>query len=231
VDYPLSASKEQQEDKCLAQRRRMVEEQIRRRGVRDERVLDAMLAVPREFFVPKRSRSAAFDDRALAVAHGQTISQPYIVAYMTEQLDTASDHRVLEIGTGTGYQTAILARLAKHVYTVERLSALREFASGNLGCIGVTNVTFSTGDGSLGLPEHAPFDRIIVTAAAPHVPQPLVDQLADGGVLVVPVGGGNEQTLLRVVRTEGRTVETATLACRFVKLIGVAAWGKPESTT
>lgn len=221
----MIVSEERQEDKWLAQRCRMVEQQVRRRGIRDKRVLDAMLAVPREAFVPKHAQSAAFDDRALPVAHGQTISQPYIVAYMTEQLAVAEGHRVLEIGTGTGYQTAILARTAKHVYSIERIDAMRDMAAANLASVGVANTTLSTGDGSLGLPEHAPFDRIIVTAAAPHVPRPLVEQLVDGGILVVPVGGANEQTLIRVVRSGKRTIEKPTLACRFVKLIGAEAWG------
>lgn len=208
----------------------MVEQQLRRRGIRDQGVLDAMLAVPREAFVPKHIQSAAFDDRALAIAHGQTISQPFIVAYMTEQLAVTREHRVLEIGTGTGYQTAILGRLAKHVFSVERINAMQELAAANLARHGGTNATLLTGDGSLGLPGHAPFDRIIVTAAAPRVPQPLVDQLVDGGILVVPVGGANEQTLIRVTRTGERTIETPTLACRFVKLIGAEAWGGSKRT-
>jgi protein-L-isoaspartate(D-aspartate) O-methyltransferase len=228
LDLLLIARRHNREDDRLAKRRRMVEHQIRRRGIADPRVLDAMVHVPREAFIPKISRPLAFEDRALPVAKGQTISQPYIVAYMTAQLSVAPDHRVLEIGTGTGYQTAILARLADHVYSVERISALHETAAANLEKLGVTNVTLATGDGTLGLPDHAPYDRIIVTAAAPRVPEVLVDQLVDGGIMVVPVGGANEQTLIRVVRTGDRAIETATLACRFVKLIGAGGWEGPD---
>ena len=202
----------------------MVEQQIRRRGVRDERVLDAMLTVPREDFVPSGVRSAACDDRALAISHGQTISQPFIVAYMTEQLAVLPDARVLEIGTGTGYQTAILARLARHVFTAERIEALERQAAANFAKLNVTNVTMWVGDGSLGLPTYAPYDRIMVTAAAPRIPSSLVDQLVDGGVLVIPVGSASEQTVVRVVRKGQRTIETPTLACRFVKLIGEKGW-------
>jgi protein-L-isoaspartate(D-aspartate) O-methyltransferase len=202
----------------------MVEQQIRRRGVCDERVLDAMLTVPREDFVPRSVRSAACDDRALAISHGQTISQPFIVAYMTEQLAVRPDARVLEIGTGTGYQTAILARLARHVFTAERIEALERQAAANLAKLNVTNVTMCVADGSLGLPTHAPYDRIMVTAAAPRIPSSLVDQLVDGGVLVIPVGSASEQTVVRVARKGQRTIETPTLACRFVKLIGEKAW-------
>lgn len=211
-------------DKWLALRRRMVDEQIRRRGVGDPRVLDAMMAVPREKFVPSRVRAAAYEDRALPVAHDQTISQPFIVAYMTEQLSVTPDARVLEIGTGTGYQTAILATLAKHVFTVERIATLQQQAAARLADLNVPNITISCGDGSLGLPEHAPYDRVLVTAAAPSVPGPLTDQLVDGGVLVIPVGASAEQTIVRVVREGQRTIETPMLACRFVKLIGQEGW-------
>jgi protein-L-isoaspartate(D-aspartate) O-methyltransferase len=200
----------------------MVEEQLRSRGIRDRRVLQAMANVPREDFLPPRIRSAAYEDRALPVEHGQTVSQPYIVAYMTEKLETSPDRRVLEIGTGMGYQTAILAMLSRQVYTVERIAALQELAVINLRAY--PNISFVVGDGSLGLPDHAPYDRIIVTAAAPSVPPALVDQLDDEGVLIVPVGGAAEQTIVRVVREGGRTRETAMLACRFVKLVGRAAW-------
>jgi len=205
-------------------RRNMIDRHIRPRGVQDERVLAAIRRTPREIFVPESLRASAYEDRALPVGHGQTISQPYIVAYMTEQLAPTEGCRVLEIGTGTGYQTALLAALCKEVFTVERIEALQREATARLTSLGVTNVHPSIGDGSVGLPEFAPYDRILVTAAAPRVPAKLVSQLADDGRLVIPVGGRHEQTIVRVVRLGSRHVETPLLACRFVKLIGQDAW-------
>ncbi len=208
----------------LTARRHMVEHQLRRRGLTDQRVLEAMLTLPRERFLTSESLDAAYNDQALPIGHGQTISQPYIVAYMTEQLSLTPDCTVLEIGTGTGYQTAVLALLAKHVYTVERLAILQEQAAKNLAALKITNVSMTVADGSVGLPEHAPYHRIMATAAAPRVSDPLVDQLAEGGVLVIPIGGAAEQTIVRVTRQRGQTVHTPMLACRFVKLIGKEAW-------
>ncbi len=208
-------------------RKRMVDEQIRARGVRDPRVLEAMEQVPRERFLPADRVAEAFADRALPIDCGQTISQPFMVASMTELLDVQSTHRVLEIGTGSGYQTAILSRLAAHVYTIERIRALQENARRLLASLGVANVSYAVGDGTLGWPEAAPFDRIMVTAGAPEVPRALVDQLADGGRLVIPIGGRNEQTLTVVEQRGGRTIEMPRYACRFVQLIGRNAW--PES--
>ena len=218
------AAKRLEENEWLALRRRMVEDHIRRRGVRDSRVLEAMLAVPREKFIPADVRTAAYEDRALPIGHDQTISQPFIVAHMIEQLSVTPDDRLLEIGTGTGYQTALLALLAGKVFSVERIPALQELASGNLACLNLTNITMSVGDGSVGLEAYAPFDRILASAAAPEIPAALVDQLIDGGVLVIPVGGKTQQTIVRVVREGSRTIETPGLACRFVKLIGQEAW-------
>jgi protein-L-isoaspartate(D-aspartate) O-methyltransferase len=215
---------EDQIERWLAARRQMVEDQIRRRGISDPRVLHAMLTVPREIFVSPADGDAAYDDRALPIACGQTISQPYIVAYMTEQLAITPDDRVLEIGTGSGYQTAILAMLARHVFTVERITELQQKAAVNLAQLNVPNVTMSIGDGSMGLDIHAPYDRIIVTAAAPRVPTPLINQLVHGGILVIPVGGKTQQTIVRVVREDQKTIETSMLACRFVKLIGRDGW-------
>ena len=217
------------QDECSQQawstlRKRMVEEQVRRRGVRDTRVLDIMARLPRERFLPEGVRAAAYEDRALPIGYDQTISQPYIVAYMTEQLVIGSDAKVLEIGTGSGYQTAILASLAGHVFSIERITELQAMANANLSSLKLENVTLSTGDGSLGLAEHAPYDRILVAASAPCIPSALVDQLVDGGVLVMPVGDRVEQTLVRVVRSGTRSTEERTLACRFVKLIGEAGW-------
>ena len=208
----------------IAQRRRMVQDQIRDRGVTDPEIIDVMLTLPREAFVPSDVRNRAYEDRALPVGNDQTISQPFIVAYMTNLLQPMRDCTVLEIGTGTGYQTTILARLAKWVYSVERIAPLHEAASARLVEMKVTNVRLFLCDGSIGLPDHAPYDRILVTAAAPKIPDTLKDQLADGGILVAPIGGLKEQTLVRVDRKGDRFVETATLGCRFVKLIGQEAW-------
>jgi protein-L-isoaspartate(D-aspartate) O-methyltransferase len=202
----------------------MVEEQIRGRGIDDQRVLEAMLQIPRGDFLPAASRHAAYEDRALPIGEGQTISQPYIVAYMTEKLALTPSCRVLEIGTGTGYQTAILALLCKHVYTIERIASLQQRAAEILRTLHISNVSMTIGDGSIGLKKAAPFDRILITAAAPRVPQPLMDQLVNAGRLVAPVGGATEQTIVVVVREGLRTIETPHLACRFVKLIGEQGW-------
>jgi protein-L-isoaspartate(D-aspartate) O-methyltransferase len=218
-------------DACLAARQRMIEEQIRSRGVHDARVLDAMASLPRERFVPPSERGMAYEDRALPIECGQTISQPFIVGYMTEVLAVTPDSNVLEIGTGSGYQTAVLARLARVVHSVERIDALRERAAESLAGLQLTNIFLHSGDGSLGLPAFAPFDRIIVTAGAPRIPPSLVEQLVDGGRLVIPVGGPTEQTVVCVVREGSRTVETPMLACRFVKLIGREGWKGPDMGT
>ncbi len=205
-------------------RKRMVEEQLRARGVLDERVLAAMAAVPRERFIPWARREVAYEDRALPLDCGQTISQPFMVAYMTELLEVQPGAKVLEVGTGSGYQAAILARLAREIHTIERLETLRSQAEHTLRALDVTNVVFHVGDGSLGLPDEAPFDRIMVTAGAPRIPQRLVEQLVDGGRLVIPVGEADEQTVVLVVRQGARTIETPMLACRFVPLIGQQGW-------
>jgi protein-L-isoaspartate(D-aspartate) O-methyltransferase len=207
-----------------AARHRMVEDQIRARGVSDPRVLDAMAGVPRERFLPSPRPELAYEDRALPLDCGQTISQPFMVAYMTELLEVAPASRVLEVGTGSGYQAAVLARLAQEVHTIERLDALRRQAEATIRSLGITNVFFHGGDGSLGLPEEAPFDRILVTAGAPRVPQRLIEQLADGGRMVIPVGDADEQTIVLVERRGQRTIETPMLGCRFVPLIGQHAW-------
>ncbi len=212
------------EDPLRAARRRMVEHQMRARGLVDERVLAVMEEVPRERFVPGVPPEEAFSDRALSIELGQTISQPFMVAAMTIELDVRPGHRVLEIGTGSGYQTAVLSRLAGEVWTVERLAALQEQARRLLEELGFANVHWRVGDGTLGWPEEAPFDRIMVTAGAPGVPPPLVEQLAEEGRLVVPVGGESEQLLTVVRRRGGRIHERRGLACRFVRLIGQAGW-------
>lgn len=206
------------------QRRRMVEDQIRHRGVTDERVLSALASVPRESFIPPEFQDLAYEDRAVPIGLDQTISQPYIVAYMTEQLQVSPHHRVLEIGTGTGYQTAVLSRLAACVYSVERLGSLQGRAAEILSQLGIGNVRFRVGDGTLGWIEEAPFDRIMVTAAAPRVPPSLLDQLADGGILIAPLGGWQNQHVTRIERSGDNLIETPLLACRFVKLLGEEGW-------
>jgi len=199
----------------------MVDEQIVARGVRDPRVIQSMLKVPRHLFVPEPYRAQAYEDYPLPIGHGQTISQPYMVAVMTELLELDGDEKVLEIGTGSGYQAAVLAELAKEVYTVERIPELLQRAMETINELGYTNVHFKLADGTLGWPEHAPFDRIIVTAAAPHIPQPLLDQLAAGGIIVIPVGGRYLQTLTKVRKHEDGTVSAEELfGCAFVPLIG-----------
>ena len=196
----------------------MVAEQIRARDVRDPRVLDAMARVPRELFVPEGSRFEAYDDHPVPIGHGQTISQPYIVAYMTEALRVERGHRVLEIGTGCGYQTALLCELARDVYSVEVLARLSDTARRTLDALGYRNVHLHVGDGHQGWPEHAPYDRILVAAAAESVPAALVDQLADTGILVIPVGVWNQE--LRVLQKHGDRLDLlATLAVRFVPLV------------
>ncbi|MBI1825899.1 MAG: protein-L-isoaspartate(D-aspartate) O-methyltransferase [Planctomycetes bacterium] len=213
-------SGQQFDEQSIRRRRQMVEQHVRARGVSDQRVLEAMMAVPRELFLPPGRRHEAYDDRAVPIDSGQTISQPFIVAYMTELLHVAPHCKVLEVGTGSGYQVAILAQLAREVHTIERFDNLRQQAERTLMALPVSNVFFHTGDGTLGLPSEAPFDRIIVTAAAPLVPQSLIDQLADHGVLVMPVGGPKDQAIVRIAREGSRIIETTALPCRFVPLVG-----------
>jgi protein-L-isoaspartate(D-aspartate) O-methyltransferase len=197
---------------------RMVAEQIRARGIRDPRVLDALLRVPRHLFVPEQDRAEAYEDRPLGIGFGQTISQPYIVGYMTEALKVGPAHRVLEIGTGCGYQTAVLAELAVEVYSVELIDALAERARGTLDGLGYANVHVRAGDGYAGWPEHAPYDRILAAAAAEAVPPALLVQLVDGGILVIPVGVAAQE--LQVLQKRGDHIDTlATLPVRFVPMI------------
>ena len=213
-----------QPDDAAAQRYRMVARQLQKRGIENKRVLAAMRTVPRERFVSPDQLHNAYADSALPLAEGQTISQPFIVAFMTEALDPKPDSKVLEIGTGSGYQTCILATLCAHVYSVERLPNLHQRAALRLDDEGIRNVDLTIGDGSMGWPKHAPYDRIMVTAAGPQVPQPLIDQLADGGILIMPVGGPGCQNLMEVRRHGTQTTQTTRLACRFVKLVGLAGW-------
>ena len=215
------------EDSYSAERQRMVRDQLAAREITDPRVLDVMRAVPRHRFVPPEHLVDAYADRALALDRGQTISQPYIVALMTQSLEVAPEHRVLEVGTGSGYQTAILARLARRVYTIERIDALSTAARATIGLPWTRNITFRVGDGTLGWPDGGPFDRIIVTAGAPAVPDALVEQLVEGGRLVIPVGPGDRQTLMLVYRHGDRIEEQKLVPCRFIKLIGQAGWPAP----
>ena len=202
----------------------MVERQIAARGVRDPRVLAALREVPRHVFVPEGLRSSAYDDRALPIADAQTISQPYIVAIMTELLGPGPAHRVLEIGTGSGYQTAILSRLAGRVFSIERHAGLASAAGRLLTTFGITNVEVHVGDGTEGWPAEAPFDRILVTAGAPSIPDALREQLADGGRLVIPVGPSCFQHLTIVDRAGTGFAEQQHDACVFVPLIGRHGW-------
>jgi len=196
----------------------MVAEQIRARDVRDPRVLDALGRVPREIFIPEASRHEAHEDHPVPIGHGQTISQPYIVGYMTEALRLEPGHRVLEVGTGCGYQTAVLAELARDVFSIEVIAALADGARRTLDALGYRNVHIRVGDGHEGWPEHAPYDRILVAAAADAVPPPLVEQLADTGILVIPVGVWNQE--LRVLQKHGSRLDLlATLGVRFVPLV------------
>jgi len=209
-------------------RERMVQSQIEVRGISDPRVLAVMRQVPRHLFVPVHIRGSAYRDTPLPIGDGQTISQPYIVALMTEMLELTGEERVLEIGTGSGYQAAILSLLAGEVYTVERLPSLALSAEEVLGQLGYTNIHVRVGDGTLGWPEHAPYDAVIVTAASPEIPSPLLDQLADGGRFVAPVGPRWTQTLIRV-RREGEKFHREYLtSVAFVPLVGEHGWNERE---
>jgi len=201
-----------------AQRQRMVTEQLKARGISDERVLNAMNKVPREEFVPPDSRAGSYEDGPLPIGYGQTISQPYIVAFMTEQLRLKPSDRVLEIGTGSGYQAAILAELMSEVYSIEIVEPLAKNAEATLQRLGYENVHVKTGDGYKGWPEAAPFDAIIVTCAPDKVPQPLVDQLKDDGRMVIPVGDRFAQELYLLEKKNGQLKQSATLPVRFVPM-------------
>jgi protein-L-isoaspartate(D-aspartate) O-methyltransferase len=202
------------------ERTRMVARQLRGRDIVDERVLETMEGVPRELFVPEELRDRAFDDAALPIGAGQTISQPYMVARIAEELGLDGDERVLDVGTGSGYQAAVLAELADEVHTIERIPELAEQARANLAAAGYDNVVVHVGDGSRGLPEHAPYEAIAVAAAAPTFPQALYDQLRTGGRLVVPVGGRRGQRLEVVVRSPEGPAVIRSVPCRFVPLVG-----------
>jgi len=207
-------------------RAEMVESQLRRRGIRDERVLDAMARVPRERFVPETLSAHAYDDGAFPIGHDQTISQPFVVATICALLGLHGSEQVLDVGTGSGYQAAVLAELAAEVVTIERIPGLAEQARATLADSGYGNIEVTVGDGSLGVPERAPFDAIAVAAAAPTVPPALFDQLADGGRLVVPRGSRWGQELVLVVRTPAGSTERTSIPCRFVPLVGDEGFGE-----
>ena len=205
-------------------RRRMVHEQLELRGIGDARLLEAFRRVPRHLFVPPEQQAQAYEDHPVPIGAGQTISQPYMVALMVQLLKLQGHERILEVGTGSGYQLAILAELALEVYSVERLPELASGALERLAQLGFLNVHVSSGNGSLGWPEHAPYDGIVVAAGSPGIPQPLVDQLADGGRLVIPVGSPQTQTLTLAEKRAGQMHLTALTQCVFVPLVGQHGW-------
>ena len=205
-------------------RERMVKNQLIPRGIKDPRVLDAMGRVPRDRFVEEALVNEAYNDHPLPIGHNQTISQPYIVALMTEALKLTGTEMTLEIGTGSGYQTATLAELSKRVCTIERVRPLMVKARTVLAELGYNNILFKAFDGTLGWKEYEPYDAIIITAGAPKIPQPLLDQLADGGRLIVPVGNRSSQELIKATRKKGNIIQENMGGCRFVDLVGVHGW-------
>lgn len=215
-------------DEFSGQREFMVREQIERRGIRDPRVLDALRTVPRHLFVPSDQRHRAYADGALPINMEQTISQPYIVALMTELMELKGGETVLEVGTGSGYQAAVLAQIAAQVHSIERHGPLAQTAREVLASLGVNNIQVHTGDGTLGLPEFAPYQAIMVTAAAPKAPQSLLDQLGDGGRLVIPVGGKHSQRLGVWRRKGNRFKQTTITAVVFVPLLGDEGWSEKD---
>jgi protein-L-isoaspartate(D-aspartate) O-methyltransferase len=222
----IDAMQEQhQKDEFALSRQHMLRWDLKGRGIRNPRVLEVMAELPREEFVPISHRAQAYTDGPLPIGMGQTISQPYIVALMSQELHVGPDCDVLEIGTGSGYQTAILSKLAKKVYTIERSAELSESARAVLGRLGIHNVEFYIGDGSVGwpkskLPESGYFERIMITAAVPNIPKPLIEQLTDGGLIVVPVGYAGVQELLVCEKRENQLKERTICDVRFVKLYG-----------
>jgi protein-L-isoaspartate(D-aspartate) O-methyltransferase len=207
-------------------RQTMVDFHLKGRDIHDLRVLDAMAQIPREQFIPTKYAGNAYDDSPLPIGMGQTISQPYIVALMTQCLKLSGDEEVLEIGTGSGYQCAILAALTSKVYTMERFGELSEQAQASLGPLGFENIEYAVGDGSCGWPQDKQFDRIIITAAVPDIPGPLTDQLKEGGLVVAPVGGQYAQELIVAKKHTGGLITETLCGCRFVKLIGQHAYGE-----
>lgn len=206
------------------ERERMVEEQLVRRGVTDARVVDAMRRVPRHLFVEEALRERAYGDHPLPIGEEQTISQPFIVGLMSSLLELKESLKVLEIGTGSGYQTAVLAELVRRVCSIERLPRLAQRARALLESLGYSNIWIRVGNGALGWPDEAPFDRILVAAGGPSVPAPVFEQLAEGGRMVMPLGNQDNQTLTLVEKIRGQMVTTDHGDCKFVKLVGKYAW-------
>jgi protein-L-isoaspartate(D-aspartate) O-methyltransferase len=204
----------------------MVRAQLESRGITDERVLDAMARVPRHRFVDDALRSRAYGDHALPIGAGQTISQPYMVALMTQAAQLEGGEKILEIGTGSGYQTAVLAEFTPRLFSIERNAELARGAATRLAALGYANVILKTGDGSLGWPEHAPFDRILVTAGAPDLPPPLFEQLVEGGLLVIPIGDRESQVLEVVTKERGKALSRRLVDCAFVPLLGREGWSR-----
>lgn len=212
----------------LERRYTMVKRQIEDRGIKDPRLLAAMREIPRHEFVPEEARQSAYEDRPLGIGFGQTISQPYIVAFMTEQLAPKPGDRILEVGTGSGYQAAILSKLVAEVFSIEIVPQLAESAAATLKKLNLQNVQTKAGDGYKGWPEHAPFDAIIVTCAPDHVPNPLVKQLKEGGRMIVPVGGVGEQSLYLLEKRDGKIEQKSVLPVRFVPMTGEAQTRPPR---
>ncbi|QQR82079.1 MAG: protein-L-isoaspartate(D-aspartate) O-methyltransferase [Deltaproteobacteria bacterium] len=205
-------------------RKKMVNEQLLARGISDPHVIEVMSRTPRHEFVDSGMTNQAYQDHPLNIGLKQTISQPHIVAFMTQALELTGQEKVLEIGTGSGYQTAILSQLTKKVYSIERLTSLSNKARRTFYRLGLLNITLRIGDGTLGWPEESPYDAIIVTAASPHVPEAYLNQLAEGGRLVIPVGSEEVQTLIRIRKKSGRLEQEKLTECRFVKLVGQYGW-------
>ena len=205
-------------------RERMVKNQLIPRGINDERVLQVMGKIPRHLFIEEALAGEAYNDHPVPIGEKQTISQPYIVALMTEALELKGNEKTLEIGTGSGYQTAILAELSSRVYTIERIKSLLVNARELLAQLGYNNILFKAFDGTLGWKEYAPFDAIMVTAGSPSLPKPLIDQLADNGRIIIPVGDRYSQELIKVIRKEEGLKQESLGGCRFVNLIGVHGW-------
>lgn len=212
----------------IEQQQKALRDSLQAKGIADRRVLDAVEHTRRDLFVPEKMKPHAYADDALPIGQGQTISQPYIVALMSQAAGLQGEETVLEIGTGSGYQTAILSQLCRRVVTVERLSELAESAREHLESLGFHNIAYHVGDGTLGCPDFAPYDAILVTAAAPDVPAPLFRQLAVGGRLIVPIGDEQLQQLKRIVKTASQPEIADLCDCRFVKLIGDAGWPAAE---
>ena len=223
--FRIDMASDIQFDRYAALRQKMVSAQLRARGIRDERVMAAMARVPRHLFVADEYQDIAYDDHPLPIGEGQTISQPYIVAFMLEVLSLDGSENVLEIGTGSGYQTALLAELARQVYSVERIESLAEAAKIVLQRLGYMNASLIVGDGSRGYAEYSPFDAIVVSAAAPRIPQALLEQLREGGRMTIPVGPSDAQELKLVRKQEGQALITNLEGCRFVPLIAEQGYG------